>query len=471
MSALEQAAHGPAAVSPSSQGAVINPLIRRLLEAPVLPTLLRLAFPNLAEAVARVAFITLDGYFVGWLGYDALAGVSLVFPLWLLMQTISAGAMGSGISSAIARSLGAGRQGDANALVMHAVAIGLVLSGLFTLLFVPLGPALYAAMGGVGPALEAASTYSTVIFLGGIFIWMMNTLANVLRGTGNMVIPASAIVIAELVHVTVSPVLILGLGPVPRLGVAGAALAILSSYLAGTLVLLIYLASGRAIVRFSWTTLQWQRRLFADILKVGGLSSLTAIQAQATNIALAAMVGHFGTAAIAGFGAALRLEQLQLPIIFALGSAVVAMVGANMGAGRRARGAQIAWTGAAIAAVISGAIGLFGAVFAANWIGWFSGEPAVVEVGSLYLHLLGPVYPFLGVGLVLFSASQGVGKVVGPFLCATMRLIIVAAGGWLVVNALGAGLHSLFAVAAVATVVLGVSVAAVFKWLIVSPAR
>lgn len=465
MSALEQVASGPEAVP--SAGAV-NPVIRRLLEAPVLPTLLRLAFPNLAEAIARVAFITLDGYFVGWLGYDALAGVSLVFPLWLLMQTISAGAMGSGISSAIARSLGGGRQDDANALVMHAVAIGLAMSGLFTVIFIPAGPALYAAMGGVGAALEAASTYSTVIFFGGIFIWMMNTLANVLRGTGNMLIPASAIVIAELVHVIVSPILILGFGPVPSLGVAGAALAVICSYFGGSLVLLAYLGSGRAIVRFSWKASVWQKRLFADILKVGGLSSLTAIQAQATNIALAALVGHFGTAAIAGFGAALRLEQLQLPIIFALGSAVVAMVGANMGAGRRSRAAHIAWTGAFIAAVIGGAVGLFGAVFAANWTGWFSHEPAVVEVGSLYLRFLGPVYPFLGVGIVLFSASQGVGKVVGPFLCATLRLIIVAIGGWLTVDLLGLGLTSLFAVAAAALVVLGLSVAAVFKWRVLS---
>jgi len=77
MSALEQTAPRSAAISPNPPSSAVNPRIRRLLEAPVLPTLLRLAFPNLAEAIARVAFITLDGYFVGWLGYDALAGVSL----------------------------------------------------------------------------------------------------------------------------------------------------------------------------------------------------------------------------------------------------------------------------------------------------------------------------------------------------------------------------------------------------------
>jgi putative MATE family efflux protein len=469
MAVLEQTAPGPAAASPGPSGAAISPRIRRLLEGPVLPTLLRLALPNLGEAVARVAFITLDAYFVGWLGYDALAGASLVFPLLLLMQTMAAAAMGSGISSAIARALGGGRIGDANALVMHAVAIGLGMSGLFALIFLPTGPALYAAMGGVGLALEAATTYSTVLFLGGVFIWMMNTLANVLRGTGNMVVPASAIVIAELVHVTLSPMLILGLGPLPRLGVAGAALAVVLSYLAGTLVLLAYLGSGRAIVRFSWTTLQWQWRLFADILKVGALSSLNALQAQVTYIALAALIGHFGTTAIAGLGAALRLEQVQFPITFAFGSAVVAMVGANMGAGHRSRATRIAWTGAVIGAAIGGIVGFLGAVFAPDWIGWFSAEPAVVTVGSQYLRVIGPSYPFLGLGLILFAASQGFGKVAGTFLCSTSRLIIITVGGWLMVDVLHSGLNGLFAVAAAAMVVLGISNAAVFKWRVTSP--
>jgi putative MATE family efflux protein len=385
------------------------------------------------------------------------------------MQTMAAGAMGSGISSAIARALGGGRIGDANALVMHAVVIGLAMSGVFSLIFLPGGPALYTAMGGVGPALAAASTYSSVIFLGAVFIWMMNTLANVLRGTGNMLIPATAIVIAELVHVILSPLLILGLGPVPGLGVAGAALAVILSYLAGTLVLAAYLGSGRAIVRFSWKTLKWQWRLFADILRVGALSSLNAVQTQATNIVLAGLVGHFGTAAIAGYGAALRLEQLQVPIIFGLGSAVVTMVGANMGAGHRQRAARIAWTGAAMGAAIGGAVGLIGTMFAADWIGWFSREPAVLAVGSLYLGILGPVYPCLGLGLILFSASQGIGKVVGPFLCTTSRLIVVCAGGWLAIDVFGSGLAGLFIVAATAIAILGLSIAAVFKWRLVLP--
>lgn len=470
-SAIIETALQPAISSQGSPRAAASPVIRRLLEAPVLPTLLRLAMPNLAEAVARGAFITLDAFFVGWLGYDALAGVSLVFPLLMLMQTMAAGAMGSGISSAIARALGGGRHADANALVMHAMAIGLGMSIVFSAIFLVGGPALYAAMGGVGPALAAAATYSKVIFFGAIAVWMMNTLANVLRGTGNMVIPATAIVIAELVHVTLSPVLILGLGPAPRLGVAGAAFAVIISYLAGTLVLVAYLCSGRATIRFSWTTLRWQGRLFVDILKVGALSSLNVIQTQTTNVILAGMIGHFGTVALAGYGAALRLEQLQVPIVFGLASAVVAMVAANMGAGQRVRAARIAWTGAAIGTAIGGTVGALGTIFATNWIGLFAADAAVQAVGGSYLRIVGPSYALFGLGLILFSASQGIGKVAWPFLCTTSRLLVVILGGWFAINLFGFGLNGVFVVAAIAICVLGLSIATIFKWRVSSPAR
>src|SRR5262245_56581742 len=100
---------------------------QRMLEAPVLPTLLRLAAPNVVMVLVQSASSAFDAFFVGRLGAEALAGVSLVFPLWMLMVTMSAGGIGGGIASAIARALGAGRRADANALVAHATAISLVL--------------------------------------------------------------------------------------------------------------------------------------------------------------------------------------------------------------------------------------------------------------------------------------------------------------------------------------------------------
>src|SRR5882672_11228961 len=110
----------------------VSATTRRLLEGPIALTLLRLAAPNVVMLVAQVALNVLEAYFVGWLGTDALAGVSVTFPLIMLMQTMSAGGMGGGVASAVARALGAGRRDEADALVAHAIVIALVLAGAFT---------------------------------------------------------------------------------------------------------------------------------------------------------------------------------------------------------------------------------------------------------------------------------------------------------------------------------------------------
>ena len=111
----------------------MDPRTRALLEAPIAPTLLRLAAPNVLVMAVQAAVGLIETYFIGKLGTDSLAGVALVFPLVMLMQMMSAGAMGGGIASAIARALGAGRREDANALALHALVIALGFGAAFTL--------------------------------------------------------------------------------------------------------------------------------------------------------------------------------------------------------------------------------------------------------------------------------------------------------------------------------------------------
>jgi Na+-driven multidrug efflux pump len=283
------------------------------------------------------------------------------------------------------------------------------------------------------------------------------------RGTGNMVVPAVAIVLAEVVHVALAPALILGWGPAPRLGVVGAGLAVVASYVVGAAVLAAYLASGRGLLGFSRAGLPLRREAFADILKVGLPSSVNTIQFQFTNVVLVGLVGGFGTVALAGFGAASRLEILQIPIVFAFGTALVTMVGANVGAGQMARARRIAWIGAAVGGVISGAIGLVGVALGRQWMTLFTGDPAVAEVGVDYLRIVGPAYAFFGVGLALFFASQGAGRVLWPFLAVTLRLVVLLAGGWLLVGVLGAGLAALFWLTALSFALFGILVALVVK--------
>src|SRR6266851_3444833 len=178
------------AATAAPDGAALSPRTRILIEAPIAATLVRLAAPNVLVMVAQASVGLIETYFVGRLGTDALAGVSLVFPAVMLMQMMSAGAMGGGISSSIARALGAGRRTDADALVLHALAISVIFGLGFMLAVLGGGPWLYGALGGSGTSLAAALTYSNVVFAGALLVWIFNALANVIRGTGNMALPA-----------------------------------------------------------------------------------------------------------------------------------------------------------------------------------------------------------------------------------------------------------------------------------------
>jgi hypothetical protein len=222
---------------------------RLLLEAPIVRTLLRLAAPNVLVMLAQASTGLVETYFIGKLGTDALAGVALVFPGVMLMQMMSAGAMGGGISSAVARALGSGRRDDANVLVLHALVISAVLGMLFTLAVLGGGPLLYRVLGGSGGSLAAALAYSNIVFAGATLLWAFNTLASVLRGTGNMIVPAVVTCAGTVVLVPLSACLIFGGGPFPRLGVAGGGTAMVLYYAVGAAVLAIYLWSGRSVLR------------------------------------------------------------------------------------------------------------------------------------------------------------------------------------------------------------------------------
>jgi putative MATE family efflux protein len=436
---------------------------QRLLEAPVASTLLRLAAPNVLVMVLQAVVTTLDAVFVGWLGAAALAGVSLVYPLVMLMQTMSAGGMGGGVASAVARALGAGRRAEAQALAAHAVVIALVMASLFTTGLLLGGPAIYRAIGGTGAALEAAATYSRVVFGGAVVFWLLNTLGSIVRGTGTMALPAAVMSGSAVVYLALAPALVMGWGPFPRLGVAGTAVANLGAFGLAVLVLLGYLCSSRSTVRLSFRGLRFRRAYFWEILRVGAPGSLNTILTNLTVVLMTGLVGPFGTAALAGYGMGARLEYLQIPLVFGMGSALVAMVGTNVGAGQLARAERVAWTGASLAAAVTAAIGLLAALVPGAWLGLFTADAQVQTTGATYLMIVGPTYGFFGLGLALYFASQGAGRLAWPLTAGFARLTIAAAGGWLASHVFGWGLPGIFAAMALALVVFGTTMASALK--------
>ena len=402
-----------------------------LLEAPIGATLLRLAMPNMLVMVAQSAAGLLETYFIGKLGTDALAGVALVFPVVMLMQMMSAGAMGGGIASSIARALGAGRRADASALALHALVIALGLGAAFTIAVVGGGRWLYQTMGGSGRALEAALTYSNWVFAGAVLVWLFNSLGAILRGTGNMAFPAAVSSIGVVILVPASPALIFGWGPFPALGIAGGAVALVSYYVLGCLAYVAYLWGGRSVLRPSLRAMRFRWPLFRDILRVGAVAALVTVTTNLTIMIGTAFVGEFGPAAIAGYGTGARLEYLLVPLVFGLGGPLVAIVGTSIGAGQRERALRTAWIGAAMASILTEAIGLCAAAFPTAWLSLFDSDPQMLEAGATYLRTVGPFYGMFGLALSLYFASQGAGRLLWPLLGNLARLAIAALAGWL----------------------------------------
>jgi putative MATE family efflux protein len=446
----------------AAPAAAHNPRTRALLHAPIVPTLLRLAAPNVVVMLAQASTGLIETYFVARLGTDALAGMALVFPFVMLMQMISAGAMGGGISSAIARALGAGRRDDADALVLHALIIQVGLGATFSAIMLAFGAPIYRALGGGGGELAAALTYSNVVFAGNVLVWAMNGFANTIRGTGNMLVPAAVICVGVVVLVPLSPILIFGFGPIAALGIAGGGVALVLFNAAGAAVLAWYVLSGRNLARLRPARLRWP--LFRSILSVGAIASLTSVQ---TNIVIALttalVAGAAGADAVAGYGTGARLEYLLVPLVFGLGAPLVAMVGTNIGAGQAERALRIALIGGAVAFAITETLGIATAVWPRAWMTLFSADPQVIEAGSAYLRVVGPFYGFFGLALALYFASQGAGRLFWPLSAGFLRMLVAVGGGWLALRltgslqwlfgalALGLFLHGTAVLAAIAS--------------------
>ncbi|HJE25598.1 MAG TPA: MATE family efflux transporter [Methylorubrum populi] len=434
---------------------------RRLLEAPLVPTLARMAAPNILVMVVQTSVGLIETYFVSMLGTDALAGMALVFPVIMLVQMLSAGGMGGAIQSAVSRMLGADRRADAGTLAWHATALGLGLGIATSLVALPFGPTLYAAMGGSGGSLRAATTYASIVLGGAVLIWLFNALSAVIRGTGNMALPAVVTCVGAVVLVPLSPALIFGWGPFPELDVAGGGVAFAAYYAAGSAVFAAYIWSGRGVLRPSRRLPKLTWAPSREILRIGVLSGIASVTSNVTVIAATAFVGAAGPAAVAGYGTGARLEYLLVPLVFGLGSPIAAIVGTALGAGDHARARQAALTGAVVAGALTEAIGIAAALHPVAWLGLFGDDPAMVATGSLYLRVVGPFYGFFGFGLALYFAAQGAGRVGWPLAASLLRMGVALSAAW-TASALGFGLGGTFLAVSAGFVVMGLINAAAF---------
>ena len=433
--------------------------VNGLLTSPILPTLLKLALPNAIAMFGATLVAVAETSYIGRLGIEPLAGIALVFPFVMLTQMMSAGAMGGGVSSAISRALGAGDRDRAASLALHAAIIGACGGIFFTVMMLLFGRQFFMLLGGRGRVLEQACDYAHVLFSGAIAIWLVNTLASVLRGTGDMRLPSAILIAAAAIQIVVGGSLGLGLFGLPQFGMRGVAAGQLTAFTLGAMFLIWYLASGRSRLTLKFSAFTFQRGMFIDILKVGAISCLSPLQSVLTVLIFTKIVAGFGTETLAGYGMGSRLEFLLIPIAFAFGVSSVPMVGMAIGAGLVTRARRVAWTAGAAAGLSVGLVGLIVAIKPTLWVSLFTGDPGVTAAASSYFAWAGPAFGFFGMGTCLYFASQGAAKVVGPVLASTVRLLMVAAGGWWLATS-AAPAWTLFALVGAAMTVFGVATGA-----------
>jgi putative MATE family efflux protein len=436
--------------------------INGLLTSPILPTLLKLAIPNTIAMFGSTLVAVAETSYIGRLGTEPLAGIALVFPFVMLTQMMSAGAMGGGVSSAISRALGAGNRERAAALALHAAMIGACAGLFFTLMMLGFGREFYALLGGRGGVLEQSMQYSHVLFSGAISIWLVNTLASVVRGTGDMRVPSATLIATAIVQIAIGGGFGLGLFGLPKLGMRGVATGQLTAFTLGAVFLAWYLLSGRSRLKLNFAGFKFQRDMFVDILKVGAVSCLSPLQTVLTILIFTKILATFGTETLAGYGMGSRLEFLLTPIAFAFGVASVPMVGMAIGAGLVTRARRVAWTAGIAAGLTVGLVGMVVAIEPVLWVSLFTGDPGVTAAAYSYFALAGPAFGFFGVGACLYFAAQGAARVGGPVLAGTGRLLLVGVGGWWLVST-GAPAWTLFALVGAAMVVYGLGTVLAIK--------
>jgi len=437
----------------------LPPRLALLLEAPPARVLRRLTTPNVATTVLMSGVTFADAWFVGQLGIEALASLALVFPLQTLMQMMAAGAIGGGIASATARALGAGNTERAEAIAWHAILIGIALSLVYMLVLGALARPVFGLFGASEAVREGAVAYAQIAFGGATIMWVQQGLFAILRGSGDTVTPARALVTASVIQIGLSGALTLGWGPFPALGIRGPAVAMLVSLAAAGLYLgwhLVRPGVENRAVRLRVHRVRWAP--IRGILEVGALGLLNSLTIAFTVVAVTRLVAQFGTAALAGYGLGGRLELMLVPLAFGIGGALTGAVGANVGAGQYPRARRLAWSGALVTGSVTGLLGIAVATWPELWLNRFTADADAFAIGALYLLIAGPFYGLFGAGQTLYFASQGTGRMALPVAVGGLRFLLAAGGGALVILLAG-DVEMLFACVAAGLSTIGIGTA------------
>jgi putative MATE family efflux protein len=395
-----------------------------LLEGPIVPSLLKLAIPIVLANVLVSGYQLTDAFWVGRLGGNAVAAVSVSFPVIFVMIAVG---MGFGIagSTLVAQYMGAGNQRMVNHVAAQTLLLVAIASGVLGAIGYVIAPGLLRLMGVEPAVFDGALQFMRVSFVGLVTVFGFAMFQAVMRGVGQVTLPLYIVLGTVILNFILDPLFIFGWGPIPAEGVAGAAYATLATQTLAAIIGLAALLNGKYGIHLQWSDFKpdWEfvKRTFV-------LGFPATIEQSARGLGMTVMtflIATFGTVAIAAYGVVTNIFMFVLIPAMGLSMATSALVGQHIGAGKIQRAAHISHLSAAIAFISLSLIGLLVFFFAYPIVGFFvPTDPAVVETGGRFLRIFSLSFGFLGLQLSLIGVFRAAGKTV-----ATMVLALVSQWG------------------------------------------
>ncbi len=396
----------------------------RLTEGPVGRHLVHMTVPMLLGIATMMGQGLIDAWFLGKVGDSALAAFSFGFPMLMIITSVAIG-LGAGTSSVVARAIGAGDHRRARRLATDSLLLSfLITASLATIGILTIGP-LFRLLGAPPDMIPMIRSFMTILYSGVPFLVVGMVGTSSMRATGDTRLPGKLMIFGALLNVVLDPILIFGVGPIPAMGLDGAATAALlarGTMFVGTLYFLMHRLD---MVSFNKPDPVELRKSWSDILHVGLPAAGTNAIIPVAVAVITAMIARYGPDAVAGFGVASRIESMVLVIYYALSSVIGPFVGQNLSAGREGR-IQLSLRLCALFCLASGlAIAALLALLSNFVAGLFSQNEAVVSVTRLFLWIVPISYGAYGIVMVVNAAFNGLGKPMPAVYISVTRMIVL----------------------------------------------
>jgi putative MATE family efflux protein len=392
-----------------------------ITSGPPLRALGLLTAPMLAAALLQNLQSLINLFWVGRLGPCAVAAVAMGATILMVLFPMLMG-MSLGTVALVARAVGAERYEEASAAAGQSLLLALAMGVVFGLLGWIFTPYMFGLLSPDPEVLPDGYAYLRISLLGSVTSFVLFIGNAALQGAGDTVTPMAVMAVANVLNMGLDPLFIFGLGPLPPLGVSGAALATVLAQTAAAAVSVHILLSGRVRLHVRLPQLRPHLELAWRLLRLGIPGSGQMLSRSLMSLVLMRVVAGCGTLAVAAYGTGMRFHMITLMPAFALSGAAATMVGQNLGAGNPARARQAAWLATLVGVVLMILAAVFFALFARPLIGAFNRDPGVITIGAQYLRTVSPFYVFAALGIVLGRALNGAGDTVAPTIITVASL-------------------------------------------------